>query len=69
MEPGHLVDHSHARLCTPLWVPGPADWTGVQWLPKSKLKGRDVHGVLSHRCPECGLLQSYAVKSATSRKR
>lgn len=68
MEEGHLVDHSHARLLTPLWVAGPADWTGLQVLLRSKLKGHAVYHVLTHRCPDCGLLQSHGVKKASSRR-
>ncbi|MSR61220.1 MAG: hypothetical protein EXS08_02065 [Planctomycetes bacterium] len=61
MEAGHVADRARSSLCTPLWVAGPADWTGTHiWSVASKLKGHDVYAVVSYRCPNCGFLSSFA---------
>lgn len=69
MDAGHVVDHSYARILTPKWVKGPADWTGIQWWEGQHLKKRDVYRVVSYRCPDCGLLRSFARVPATSKER
>lgn len=58
MEEGFLLDKADANLPSPQeWVEGqpvPSFWTGL------KLKGKDKLRVTTYRCPNCGLLQSYA---------
>lgn len=58
MDEGFLLDKAHANLpSAPEWVEGqpvPSFWLGL------KLKGKDKLRVATYRCPNCGLLQSYA---------
>jgi hypothetical protein len=58
MEGGFLVDKGDYNLAAQQeWVAGepePSFWGGL------KLKDRDKHPVLTYRCPNCGLLRSYA---------
>jgi len=60
MEIGSTVDQSHVRLLVPKWVKGPPDWNGFQWWEGRSLKDHEVFRVVSYRCPNCGLLLSFA---------
>lgn len=60
MEPGFVVDrgHGNARLMS-TWVAGKPErsfWTGLKTSKRANLE------VLAYRCPDCGLLESYALK-------
>jgi len=58
MEDGFLIDKGgHHAPTQQEWAEGPPEvsfWTGL------KLKGKDKLRVTTYRCPNCGLLQSYA---------
>lgn len=58
MEQGFVIDRQHhSKPGVQQWAEGtpePSFWTGL------KLKGKRVKKVSTWRCPDCGLLQSYA---------
>ena len=62
MESGFVVDLGHGNMKNlPTWIAGAAErgfWTGLKTQDRVNLE------VLTYRCPKCGLLESYALKSA-----
>lgn len=58
MEEGFVPDLAHLNSPTaPKWMEGapePSFWQGL------KMKGKERIPVMTFRCPQCGLLQSYA---------
>ena len=59
METGYIIDKGipGGSASVPEWADGePARsfWSGV------RLKGHERHAVVTHRCPKCGFLESYA---------
>ena len=57
MEIGFLIDATQNGFLQQSWcsgIPTRSFWTGL------KLKKRDVVPVVTHRCPNCGFLESYA---------
>jgi hypothetical protein len=58
MEEGFIPDLGHANAASqPKWTEGAPEksfWTGL------KLKDRERLPIATYRCPQCGLLQSYA---------
>lgn len=60
MEQGFVADKAHYSVPeTQNWVEGVPErtfWSGI------KLKGKEVLPVMSYRCEQCGLLESYANK-------
>lgn len=60
MELGMVYDRGHASgLNIPEWVKGPPEKGGFFQLLKTQ--GKESHTVYSYRCPNCGLLQHYAL--------
>ncbi|HET9950494.1 MAG TPA: PF20097 family protein [Candidatus Eisenbacteria bacterium] len=61
MEPGFLLDRADADLPHAAeWMEGAPEksfWTGL------KTKGKERFPVRTHRCRECGFLESYAKKA------
>jgi predicted RNA-binding Zn-ribbon protein involved in translation (DUF1610 family) len=59
MEEGYVPDLAHASTPTvPQWTEGPPQrsfWRGLE------LRNRERLPVATYRCPNCGLLQSYAL--------
>lgn len=58
MEEGFLIDHGHLNVGMQMeWAEGRPQhswWSGV------KEKGKQKFAAVTYRCPQCGLLQSYA---------
>jgi predicted Zn-ribbon and HTH transcriptional regulator len=58
MKSGFLMEMAHHNVLRPVeWMEGApvkSFWGGL------KTKGRDRFPVLTHRCRECGFLESYA---------
>jgi hypothetical protein len=60
MELGYLVDTTGDGLRQQRWCPGAPErsfWIGL------KVKKGTAVPVVTHRCPNCGYLESYAVAS------
>jgi acetone carboxylase gamma subunit len=62
METGFILDLGHGNMrLVPTWVQGEPErsiWMGL------KLGDRRNLEVRTYRCPECGLLESYALKTS-----
>lgn len=60
MTPGFMLDFSDADVHRKqaLWVEGRPERSA---LVGTKLSGRDVRTVDAYRCPQCGLLELYAL--------
>jgi hypothetical protein len=61
MEIGFVIDGSQRGFLQETWTPGtpqPSFWTGV------KLKRDELLKVTTHRCPNCGYLESYAASKS-----
>lgn len=57
MEQGFLLERTDSGRKPTEWVEGGPEksfWTGV------KLRGKETLEVATYRCPNCGLLRSYA---------
>ena len=57
MAEGFVLDQTYGANLQAKWVEGPPTpsfWTGV------KMKGRELHPVVTFRCEGCGYLESYA---------
>jgi hypothetical protein len=58
MEPGFVADRTHhGKADEQRWVEGAPErsiWTGI------RTKGREVFGLETYRCEQCGYLESYA---------
>jgi predicted RNA-binding Zn-ribbon protein involved in translation (DUF1610 family) len=62
MEPGFVVDFRHGSREAAEWIEGPPErsfWLGT------KIRGKRRLAVESFRCPDCGLLKSYARRPST----
>lgn len=60
MDPGFLVDFRHGNIAVQRWCEGEPEssfWSGEVKLTQAN----EGLKVFSYRCPECGLLESYAV--------
>lgn len=58
MVEGFILDMTYGGQMVPRWLEGRPEksmWTGV------KAKGKETRTVETYRCPECGLLRSYAL--------
>ena len=64
MEDGFIVDFSQAGGIVSRWAPGSPQFAKfLGWLTSGlKVRNADLISVTSHRCPQCGLLKSYAIK-------
>jgi len=63
MEPGWVVDKTHAGYEQESWSPGEPQrsfWTGL------KLEKDKIVPVTTFHCPNCGYLESYALPQRTS---
>ncbi len=62
MEPGFVVDRGHGNSKNlPTWIAGAPEksfWTGLKTGDRANLEVR------TYRCPDCGLLESYALKAS-----
>lgn len=62
LEEGWVADRGHAnQLQQAKWTEGEPQmqrWLGINWGPTTK--GKKQHDVSVWRCPQCGLLESYA---------
>ncbi|MBI2407270.1 MAG: hypothetical protein HYV19_03065 [Gemmatimonadetes bacterium] len=60
MEEGFMIDQGdHSTPSQSEWAEGPPErsfWRGLN------LKGKERIPAVTYRCPQCGLLQSYAHK-------
>jgi hypothetical protein len=57
MVQGFQPEYTRNRVMRPFWIEGVLErsfWTGMQ------VKGKDVRGVVTWRCTQCGFLRSYA---------
>lgn len=57
MEPGFIADDSYGGTVQEKWSPGEPKvsfWTGL------KVEKKAAHPVTTLRCPNCGMLESYA---------
>jgi len=57
MEEGFLLDQTHGGRVPLSWIAGDVEksiWTGT------KIKGRARWELTAYRCPQCGLVKSYA---------
>lgn len=66
MEIGYIVDHTHVgrrreMVCPPQWAPGVAG-RGVALRGAGSNNDRRAFRVETFRCPDCGMLESYANK-------
>lgn len=57
METGFLIDHGHGAAYPGAWVAGIAKWS--RWLGL-QVRREQKMPVTTYRCPECGVLQSFA---------
>jgi predicted nucleic-acid-binding Zn-ribbon protein len=58
MEQGFILDRTHGAVLAAEWVAGVPDrsiWTGIR-----NLRKRPLYQVMTHRCPKCGFVESYA---------
>jgi hypothetical protein len=65
IEPGWVVDKTHAGYEQESWSPGepqPSFWTGL------KLEKNKIIPVTTFRCPSCGYLESYALPQSISER-
>ena len=62
MEEGWIADRGHGNQVTQeKWTQGEPEmqrWLGITWGPKTK--GKKQFDVTAWRCPQCGMLESYA---------
>ena len=59
MEEGFILDRGHYNsFQQSVWIGGPPDVS--QWTGGLKIKSRPSFTVTAFRCPNCGLLESYA---------
>ena len=61
MAAGFIVDVSHGVRLAARWLEGAPE---RNWGPSVKIKGKACFEVEAWRCPQCGLLRSYATKKA-----
>lgn len=57
MEPGFVLDQTYGANAQSAWIRGVPErsfWSGV------KLKGRERLPIVTHRCPKCWYVESYA---------
>jgi len=57
MEIGFLLDNAHVNYFPTIWVKGLPERS---FFRTAKIKGKVKRGVESHRCVNCGYLESYA---------
>lgn len=57
LKPGFLIDPSHGANARVEWVEGEAK---KNVFGSVTLKNKERLGVVSHRCPQCGWLVSFA---------
>ena len=57
MEAGYFIDHGHGATYPQAWVAGVAQWS--RWLGM-RIPREEKKPVTTYRCPQCGLLESYA---------
>jgi predicted nucleic-acid-binding Zn-ribbon protein len=59
-EEGYILDQGdHGSRNRAAWIEGPAErsfWVGL------KLRGKARYPIVTHRCSQCGFLESYAPK-------
>ena len=57
MERGFLLDHGHGATYPQAWAAGLVRWS--RWFGV-RMNQKDKVPVITYRCPECGVLTSYA---------
>ena len=64
LEDGFIVDSSQHISLVSKWSPGNHQFKKILgWLtPGLKVRNADLINVTTLRCPQCGLLKSYAIK-------
>jgi hypothetical protein len=64
LEDGFIVDSSQNISLVSKWSPGSPQFRKILgWLTLGlKVRNADLIGVTTLRCPQCGLLKSYAIK-------
>ena len=64
MDSGFLADRGdHSQVAPCDWVQGPPE---KSFLRGTKVRGKERHRLVVHRCPRCGLLRLYAPAEASA---
>jgi hypothetical protein len=61
MAAGFIVDVTHGARLPARWIEGAPE---RGWSQSVKTKGKACFEIQARRCPQCGLLRSYATKKA-----
>ena len=64
MEPGYIPDRNMGWYDPRKWFPGDLSLTSLKGVAKNKATPIPV---ISHRCPNCGYIESYALKEETEK--
>ena len=64
-EDGFIVDFAHGATIVSRWYPGRPQFSKFFGLATGsvKIKQKELIDVTTLRCPNCGLLKSYAIKA------
>ena len=69
IEDGFIVDFAHGATIVSRWYPGKPQFSKFFGMSTGsvKINQKALIDVTTHRCPNCGLLKSYAIKPDDSR--